>query len=196
MPHRNRGEHDLSRLSDDELIEYLASARAHGDHDSAKLALQMLVFGYMDQVTARVALKVPHDAVDDVAGHALASALTAAFRGRSVGEFRAWLHTIVDRRIADYYRTGRLEVLPMTDEHHALSSGEDEVGAVAVRSVVEDALRELSPVHREAVELYVFGGLSAEETASALDLRAANVHKIAQRFRDRVRAALSEEVMS
>jgi RNA polymerase sigma factor (sigma-70 family) len=193
MPHKQRGEHDLRRMSDDELVDHLRSARAHGDRDGARLALQMLVFGYMDHVAARVALKVPWESVDEVAGHALASALTGAFRGQSVGEFRAWLHTIVDRRIADFYRAGRVEVLPITDEHRELASGEDEATAVAVRSVVEDALRELSPVHRRAIELYVFHGLSAEETAREVDVQPGNVHKIAQRFRDRVRSALNED---
>jgi DNA-directed RNA polymerase specialized sigma24 family protein len=32
----------------------------------------------------------------------VASAIASAFDGKSVGEFRSWLHTILNRRIADY----------------------------------------------------------------------------------------------
>jgi DNA-directed RNA polymerase specialized sigma24 family protein len=193
---------ELRDRSDEDLIAYVRIARTHGDRDGADLALRVLVFGYMDHVSARVALKVPSHAVDEVAGQALISAVTSAFRGESVGEFRSWLHVIVDRRIADFHRAGRVEVVPLLPDHDALASLDDTGGEIAARNVVDAAMAELSEPHRAAVDLYVFDGLSAHETALELAQRFAspanarisadNVHKIAQRFRDRVRASLQE----
>jgi DNA-directed RNA polymerase specialized sigma24 family protein len=190
---------DLHRLSDEDLLAHMRQARDRGDLDSAKRALQILVFGYLDHVRARVALKVPEHVVDDVAGHALLSAVAGAFRGGSVGEFRSWLHVIVDRRVADYHRAGKLELVPLDDHHEAIAARDDEAEAIVVCNVIEAALGELSDLHRSVIDLYVFDGLSAAETARELASRdpdgsqpvnADNVHKIAQRFRERVRGKL------
>ena len=176
----------------------MRTARDRGDLDGAQFAVQILVFGYLDQVRARVALKVPEHAVDEVAGHALISAVAGAFRGGSIGEFRSWLHVIVDRRIADYHRAGRIELVPLEDWHETIAAPSDEAEAMVFQSVVEAALADLSDVHRATIDLYVFDGLSASETASKLAERFSdrepispdNVHKIAQRFRERLRALL------
>jgi DNA-directed RNA polymerase specialized sigma24 family protein len=200
---RPQCELQLHRLSDDELIAYLRDTRASGDLDAARLALHILVFGYMDHVRSRIALKVPAPVVDEVAGHALISALSGAFRGESMGEFRSWLHVIVDRRIADFHRVGRLEIVPLVEEHSGLTSVGDETNAVAVRNVVESAMADLSDVHRAVIDRYVFDGLSADETSRVVarefptpphpPISPANVHKIAQRFRDRLRASLESD---
>jgi DNA-directed RNA polymerase specialized sigma24 family protein len=201
--HTSRSDLQLRRLSDDELVGYLRDARATGDIDGARLALQMLIFGYMDHVRSRVALKVPRHVVDEVAGQAMISAVAAAFRGGSLGEFRSWLHTIVDRRIADYHRAGKVDLVPLAVEHDVIASLEDETGAVAVQNVIEAAMAELGDVHRMVVDRYVFDGLSAEEASRAVaeafpsppnrPISPDNVHKIAQRFRDRVRTLLDSE---
>lgn len=192
----------LQQLSDEELVLYLRGAREHGDVDGARLALRVLVFGYMDHVRARVALKVPRHAVDEVAGRALLSAISGAFRGASIGEFRAWLHVIVDRRIADFHRTGKVEMVALARGYDAVASLEDETGAVVLEGVVEKVMAELSETHRAVVERYVFDGFSAEETARELarlfpghgpKTSPQNVHKLAQRFRDRVRAELGDQ---
>lgn len=189
----------LHQLSDEQLLEHVRAARDTGDLDGARLAVRILVFGYLDHVRARVALKVPEHAVDEVAGHALISAVAGAFRGGSVGEFRSWLHVIVDRRIADYHRAGRLELVPLEDWHEAVAAPSDEAEAMAFQSLIEAALSDLSDVHRAAIDLYVFGDLSAYETSRELEktfsdrehpISPDNVHKIAQRFRERLRALL------
>lgn len=158
---------ELQRLSDDELIARIREARDVGEFEAAKLALSVLVFGHMDNVTRRVALKVPAQDVDQVASSAMISAITSAFNGHSVGEFHSWLHTIVDRRVADYYRRGRLQQVPLPDEHAGDEafwgqgpSVEDETGAIEVQNLVEHLLAQLGPAHREAVELAVFDQLS------------------------------------
>ena len=204
---RNLSDLELQQLSDDELIARVRAARDAAEFEAAKLALSVLVFGHMDSVARRVALKLPSQDVDQVASSAMISAITSAFNGQSVGEFRSWLHTVVDRRVADHYRRGRLEQVPLPDEHAGdvaiwgqLPGVEDETGAVEVQNLVDGVLGELGPAHREAVELAVFDQLSAAEvarqvTASFPDAKmsADNVYKVAQRFRDRLREKLETE---
>ena len=206
-PLRHLSDLELQELSDDELIARLRLARAAGEFDAAKLALSVLVFGHMGNVERRVKLKVPTHAAEFVASNAMISAITSAFNGQSAGEFHSWLHTIVDRRIADYHRRARVEQLPLPDEHIGdeavwgqLPGTEDETGAVEVETLVEGLLDELSLVHREVVELAVFGQLSAADVARELaakfpgeKISADNVYKIAQRFRDRLRDRLESE---
>ena len=203
-PFRHLSDLELQGLSDDALIDHVRRARDAGEFDAAKLALSVLVFGHMDTVERRVRLKVPTHNVEFVASNAMISAISSAFNGQSAGEFHSWLHTIVDRRIADYHRRGRIDQVPLPDENVGddavwgqLPGVEDATGAIEVGNIVEELLAELSPVHREVVELAVFDQLSAADVSAALAARfpgekisADNVYKIAQRFRDTLRHKL------
>ena len=206
-PFRRLSDLELQGLSDDALIGHVRRARDAGEFDAAKLALSVLVFGHMDTVERRVRLKVPTHDVEFVASNAMISAIASAFNGQSAGEFHSWLHTIVDRRIADYHRRGRVDQVPLPDENVGddavwgqLPGVEDETGAVEVGNVVEELMVELSPVHREVVELAVFEQLSAADVSGAIaatfpgeKISADNVYKIAQRFRDSLRRTLASE---
>ena len=68
-----------------------------------KPAIAVLVYGYWDNLVNRARLKLPDADAEDVAAEAIASAIASAFDGKSVGEFRSWLHTILSRRIADWW---------------------------------------------------------------------------------------------
>ena len=206
-PFRHLSDLELQKCSDDELIARVRTTRDAGEFAAAKLALSVLIFGHMANVERRVKLKVPAHAVELVAANAMISAITSAFNGRSVGEFHSWLHTIVDRRIADYHRRGHLEQVPLPDEHVGdetvwgqLPGVDDETGVVEVASLVEELLGELSLVHREVVELAVFDQRSATDVCDEVATRypdervsADNVYKIAQRFRDGLRDRLEGE---
>lgn len=205
-PFDNFSDLELERLDDDALLAYVRRARGAGGLAAAKRALQFLVFGYMRNVERRVAMRVPARDVEDVAAAAMVSAITSAFNGQSVGEFRSWMHTIVDRRVADYHRRPRPTELPLTTEHGSEddSRGQvladlDETGAVLVQQVIDGVLAELGPDHRLVVELYVFERFGARECAQRVSgvfpdakpaMTAANVHQIAHRFRVRVRGEL------
>ena len=200
---RERPEHELARLSDEELIEYIVTAREAGRLDACRTAGAILVHGYWEIVLARVRLKVPALDAEDVAGQAVVSAIASfAFRGASVGEFRGWLHTIVDRRIADYHRARekRPAVGPLPepgDDEGGVWGPEpwivDETGAVDVKSAIDQAFAELNETHQRVVELYGFQDLSAADTAAQIpDMTEANVHQIYTRFRARLRELLGE----
>jgi RNA polymerase sigma factor (sigma-70 family) len=200
---RELPEHQLDTLSDEQLIDYVRRARAAGRHDAMKPAVAELVHGYWDNLVNRARLKLRTDAdAEEVAAEAVASAIVSAFDGKSVGEFRSWLHTILSRRIADWWeaREQKLEKTRLPSEH----PGDEEVwgrepavgfegDALFARDCIGRALSEVEdPRHRQALDLYVFGPHSAADTASIVGdgMTEVNVHQISSRFQRRVRELL------
>ena len=109
MTHRPKrfkklADHELDNLTDEELIAYIRGAYASGDEVAGRRGLSMLVYGYAQIVEGRVALRVPRQDVAEVADGVLVRAIASMFDGSSVGQFRAWLNTITDRAVADFYR--------------------------------------------------------------------------------------------
>lgn len=200
---RELPDHRLQALGDDELIAYTRAAREAGRHEAMKSAVAMLAYGYWDNLVNRARLKLPESDAEQVAAEALESAIASAFDGRSIGEFRAWLHTILSRRIADYWQKRERSVPTETlvSEHQGADEvwgAEPSVGfegeALHARECVQRALEELPPAHLEVVRLYVLGPHSATEAArlAAGAVTEANVHQIASRFQKRVRVLLDD----
>jgi RNA polymerase sigma factor (sigma-70 family) len=201
---RELPEHRLNGLNDEQLIDYLRAARAERRHETMKPAIAVLVFGYHDTLRNRARLKLPDHDVADVVSETMASAVASAFGGSSVGEFRSWLHTILSRRIADYHdaRSRSPKTTSLPSEHQ----GEDDVwghepgvpfegDAQHARDCVRVAYEELeNKRHRRVIDLYVFGPLSAAETAELVgdEMSEANVHQISSRFQKRVKELLEE----
>jgi RNA polymerase sigma factor (sigma-70 family) len=194
-------DHELHRVADDDLIAYIREARDAGELAPARRGLMFLVYGYERDVKRRLSLKVPSHAVDDLAHDALVRALAAAFDGSSVGEFRNWLHTIVDRTVADFYR--RAERRPKETILPSEHAGEDDVwggepsleseaGAVELRIIVEEVLATFNEKHRLVIELHVFQGFTAAEVCDRIKgMSEDNVAQIASRFRAKLRARLA-----
>jgi RNA polymerase sigma factor (sigma-70 family) len=196
-------EHHLQTLSDEDLIAYLRAARAAGSHEAMKPAIGVLAFGYWDTLVNRARLKLPESEVEQVAGEALESAIASAFDGRSVGEFRSWLHTILSRRIADYWqkRERTVKTEKLVSEHQEAEEvwgDEPSVGfegeALHAQECVRNALDELPEAHREVVRLYVFGPHSATAVVERVGdgMTEANVHQISSRYQRRVKELLGE----
>jgi RNA polymerase sigma factor (sigma-70 family) len=205
---RRKTEHELDLLDDDALLEYIAAARAAGDHDAARTALGVLAHRRLPDLIRRISMKAPPADVEDLAMEALASALRSAFDGEHKGEFVNWLNRIADRRIADFHRRPRLEEEALPSEHEEAEEiwGEGAISgdfsaAVDLSAVVEQVYSELSKPHQRVVDLYVFEGHSAAETAEQVNMSMAdlnppmtedNVHQIAKRFRDELRGRLDD----
>lgn len=196
-------ERQLGDLSDEQLVDYLRRAREAGRHDAMKPAVAVLVYGYWDNLVNRARLKLRSDAdAEDVAAEAIASAIVSAFDGKSVGEFRSWLHTILSRRIADWWeaKEQKLDKTRLPSEHQ----GDEEVwgrepavgfegDALFAQGCIRQALEEIDdPRHRRVLDLYVFGPHPAAETAKLVGdgMTEANVHQIASRFQRRVKELL------
>ncbi|MGO9960919.1 MAG: RNA polymerase sigma factor [Solirubrobacteraceae bacterium] len=200
MSFRPLPDHELQQLGDEQLIAYIRDARDAGELAHGRCGLMFLVFGYERDVKRRLSLRVPLHVVDDLAHDALVKAIAAAFDGSSVGEFRSWLHTIVDRSAVDFYRRAgrRPKETPLPSEHHgaedvwgAEPSIESEAAAVELRIVVEQVLRTFNEKHVRVIELHVFGGLTAGEVCDRIEgMREDNVAQIASRFRAKLRARL------
>lgn len=196
-------DYDLEQLSDERLISYVRDARDSGELAVARRGLAILVYGYERNVTLRLLMKVPSEVVEDLAHDALVRAIGAAFDGRSVGEFRAWLNVIADRTVADFYRRReRRPVEQVLPSEHVGDEGvwqqepgiESEAGAVELQMVISEVFATFSNTHRQVIQLHVFDGLTAAETCGRIDgMSENNVAQIATRFRLRLRTELETE---
>jgi RNA polymerase sigma factor (sigma-70 family) len=191
---------DLQHLPDEQLIAYIRDARDAGQPAHGRRGLMIMVVGYERDVKRRLSIKVPAHLVDDLAHDAMVRAIAAAFDGTSIGEFRNWLHTIVDRTAIDYYRRAKRrpkettlpsEHLGEDDVWGAEPAVESESGAVELRIIVEEVLATFNKNHRLVIELHVFGGLTAAEVCDRIKgMSEDNVAQIASRFRAKLRARL------
>jgi DNA-directed RNA polymerase specialized sigma24 family protein len=179
----------LERLDDDALIGYMRAARAAG-HPSAAQALAILVYDRWQNVERRVRMKIPPAHVEDVTGDIIADAVQSAFEGRSAREFVAWLNTIAQRAIADFYRRGAGR-LRAAHEPPPEPVAPPATGEVEVRDAIERVLATLRPEHRRVVDMVVFDDRPALDAARAIDgMTEANAHKIVSRFRAALRGEL------
>jgi RNA polymerase sigma factor (sigma-70 family) len=200
---RELPEHQLDTLTDEQLVDYMRRAREAGQHEAMKPAVGVLVYGYWDSLVNRARLKLRSEAdAEEVAAEAMASAIASAFDGKSVGEFRSWLHTILSRRIADWWESKeqKLDRMPLPSEHlgdEVIWGREPSVpfegDALFASDCIRRALEEIEDSrHRDVIDLYVFGPHSAAEAASIVGnaMTEANVHQISSRFQRRVRELL------
>lgn len=190
----------IIRMSDEQLLAYIAAARSAGAPGAATHGVRHLAFRHVDSVRARVQKKFPEHLVDDVTHDILVEAIASAFDGRTIKQFFAWLNTIVANQIADYWRGKKGKQLNFEKQAVALDADQDDAphdepaakdddGIVELRDIVEALLEELSDSHRQVVDLRV-QGFSSKEVAERTGESVSNVDKIAQRFRDKLRARL------
>jgi len=182
-------DHLLNDLGDEDLIAYLRQAREARNAEAMRAAISVLVFGYWDALVGRARLKLPEADAEDVAGEAVVSAIAAAFDGQSVGEFRSWLHTILNRRIADYHETRkrRPPTDPLPDDWGDGPSVGFEGDALFAAQCLDRAYDEIDERHRRVIDLHLYGRMSARETAEKVGggMTELNVHQIVSRFRRR-----------
>ena len=211
-PFRPLSENELSKLTPDDLIAYIRKATDAGRGDDAKSALSVLCWRFHADVERRIALKVPREDVEDVTMTVILAAIRSAFEGTSVGEFRSWLNRIIDRRgIADLHRSreDKPKPGPLPSEHLVDEeiwgdepAEQDETGRVVLQSLVDETLDELqSDAHRLVIEITVYQGLGAPETADRVNeqmpdletkMSDTNVHQIMRRFRESLSKKLQD----
>lgn len=193
---------EVQRLSEDELIAYIREGRAAGELLAARRALAFLVYGNAPDIKRRLMMKVPERAVEDLAHDALVKAIAAAFHGGSEGEFRSWLHTIVDRTAVDYYRRAqrRPKEAALPSEHADDDDVwadepyiESQAGEVELRIIVDELIGAFNEKHRQVIDLHVFLGLSATQVSERIDgMSEDNVAQVASRFRAKLREMLGK----
>jgi len=156
---------DLAHLSDEALLSLVASS------DEGALAELYDRFG---RVAYGLALRILRD--EALAQDAVQEAFLAIWR--SADRFLAerakastWILTLVHRRAVDLVRREdrrRGEPLESAAEPVAPATTEDEAAIGFERRVVQEALRQLTPEQREALELGYYGGLTQSELAERL----------------------------
>jgi DNA-directed RNA polymerase specialized sigma24 family protein len=204
---REMKDYELDGLSDERLIAYVVRARRAGAMDAARLGLGVFANRRYDDLVFRASLRMPtREDAEDVAMRVIADIFKAAFEGQAVGEAVNFINRILQRRIADWYKTRKeTEELPeeQSDDERkrpdAAVSG-DGTGVVDVADVVAQVYARLeSDHHRQAVDDYVFDGYNARETCDRVNnaypeldppMSEQNVHKIASRFRKELRSEL------
>ncbi len=156
---------DLAHLSDEALLSLVAAA------DDDALAELYDRFG---RVAYGLALRILRD--ETLAQDAVQEAFLAVWR--SADRFLAerakastWILTLVHRRAVDLVRREdrrRGEPLESAPEPTAPATAEDEATLGFQRRLVQEALAQLSPEQRQALELGYYGGLSQSELAEQL----------------------------
>jgi RNA polymerase sigma-70 factor, ECF subfamily len=118
------------------------------------------------------------------------------------GAFRAWLHQIVRRRIADYRRREghapavvggssfamRLAELPFEGEPRSDASAKSENAVGRAMAIVQ---REVEPKTWQAFWMCVVDQLSTEEVAKMLEMTPANVRQCRSRVLRRLRQSMA-----
>jgi RNA polymerase sigma-70 factor (ECF subfamily) len=161
-PHAAR---DLAHLSDEALLSLVASS------DDAALAELYDRFG---RVAYGLALRILRD--EALAQDAVQEAFLAVWRtaDRFLAErakASTWILTLVHRRAVDLVRREdrrRGEPLERAPEPAAPETTEDEATLGFQRRAVQEALAQLSPEQRQALELGYYGGLTQSELAEQL----------------------------
>lgn len=141
---------------------------------------------YVDQIYHYVVRRVGDvELAEDITAAVWEHALAAVGRYEDRGlPFVAWLYRIAGNLVANHYRRARLRrLVPFLGQ----VSAPDSTLEVDERTMVRDALRELSPADQEVLSLHYYAGLAPEEMAVTLGCSVTVVHKRLQRARERLR---------
>ena len=156
---------DLAHLTDEALLSLVASS------DDQALAELYDRFG---RVAYGLALRILRD--EALAQDAVQEAFLAVWRSsdRFLAErakASTWILTLVHRRAVDLVRREDRrhgDPLESAPEPAAAETVEEQATTRFQRRVVQEALRQLTPEQREALELGYYGGLSQSELAERL----------------------------
>lgn len=176
------------QLEDDDADPHILERVRAGSPDAWDVVLRRLY----PRLRAFAARKVPFDDVDDIVSETMMRAVGSIgrFRGDEAG-FDAWMFGIARHVAADHYRRGAR--FRRTDRHRvdvAPAPSDEATLLQADHQRVRAAFDQLSPTEREVLELRVIGGLSPEQTATALGKRAGTVRVAQSRALERLRHLL------
>ncbi len=203
---REKDDHELDKLPDEELIAYVIAARHAENGRAAKLGLAIFAYRRYDDLVWRAKGKLPVGAdTEDLAARVIEGVFKAAFRGEHFGEAVSLVNRIFANKVADFYRKHeRTDQLPEDSEADdqwrpdAATVG-DRTGEFEVQELARERYEALAPHHKLVVDLFVLDGYDASETAEKVNnefpelstpMSDQNVHKIASRFRKDLRSDL------
>jgi RNA polymerase sigma-70 factor (ECF subfamily) len=132
----------------DETLVYRAQ---EGDRQ----ALEQLYQRYFPRVYNRIRALVPAEEVEDLTSEVFLSLVSSLKQFRAKSAFSTWLHTIIKRKVADYYRSraNKGEVDELSPER--LESPANNVASEEERIMVREMLRQLPEHYCEVLLLRV-----------------------------------------
>nr|MBN1230037.1 sigma-70 family RNA polymerase sigma factor [Anaerolineae bacterium] len=180
---------DMHTLSDRELVR----EAQRGSPD----AFAVLYERYLPVVYNRVRYRIPESDVEDVTQEIFISAMKSLRSFKGEAKFSTWLRTLTGRRIADYYRSPRVEKV---DLESAMVNGDrptsenltrpSEAPEIEDRVLLQRALAALPDHYVEIILLRFAEGLQFSEIA---DVRKQSLEATKSLFR-RAIVALREQV--
>ncbi|MDT7549477.1 MAG: polymerase sigma-70 factor, subfamily [Actinomycetota bacterium] len=141
-----------------------------------------------------------YDAADDVAQEVFVAVLTALPRFRDEGKpFAALVFGIAAHKVADAQRAAYRRPIPVADVPDVVDGAlgpEDRALRLADAARAHELLAYLNDDQREILLLRVAAGLSAEDTAAALDMTPGAVRVAQHRALARLRALAASQDMA
>jgi RNA polymerase sigma-70 factor (ECF subfamily) len=130
------------------------------------------------------------DAVQEAFRSAWASRENYRPEQRGGGSERAWMVSILRRRVADHWRKRALRVVSDADAPRELASRDKPAAREPYTDEVQEALGRLPPDWREALLLVVVAELTHQEAADELGVPLGTVLSRVSRARERMREYL------
>ena len=151
--------------SDEELIRAAQAGAAD--------AFGALYERYLSLVYKRVQYVIPEHDVDDVTQEIFIAVMRSLDSFRYEARFSTWLRTVVNRHVADYYRSRNPEALSLDADDSdnerfptmGKLSGTGAMDGLEERILLRQALRDLPEHYREIILLRFADGLQFDEIA-------------------------------
>ncbi|MDQ4059437.1 MAG: RNA polymerase sigma factor [Actinomycetota bacterium] len=167
--------------------EQLLDAVGEGDH----AALRRLYERHAPWLMLRLSRRCSDPGVvEEVLQDTFVAVWRGARRYRGQGQVPAWMWGIGIRRLLDRLRRGRIVPLPQ-EATGAQPSAEEQVLLGVEYGDLADALNQLSPELRAALQATVLDGLTTREAARLLGIPAGTVKTRVMRARQQLREALT-----
>ena len=149
-------------ISDEHLIQLFVQ----GDLQ----AFDSLYHRHIKSVYNRVRYTVPEVDVEDVTQEVFIAALRSLSTFRGEAQFRTWLRTLTNHKVAEYYRRrSRKKENMQVDLHHAEQRGDHgNVNTLEDRIALRRALNKLPEQYREVILLRFAEGMQFNEIAALL----------------------------
>jgi DNA-directed RNA polymerase specialized sigma24 family protein len=209
-----RSEAQLSGLSDEDLVGYVARAKRAGADEHARTATFLLLYRHENRMRRKVQAQLPaflahhSDTVEEwVLAKVWASALKLPLKGESAGEWTNWCKQVVTRQVVSFWRSAQGQALQKEIEwpDQRAVGDDDGVGADTIgepldidalalsldlRAVIDVALGDLNARHRAIVGAAYFEDRPSKDVGAQFGESHANVDQIKKRFRSALRAEL------
>ena len=211
-------EAELARLGDEDLVRYVARAKAARALDHARLAMHLLLYRHERRIRRRVQLALPEflahhsDAVEAyVLDKVWKSALELPLKGESAGEWVNWWKRVVARQVVSFWRSSQGQALER--ETPWPSKREDDEGArrpdpigqeldvdqlvarIDYAGAIAAVLATMNAEHAAIIEAAYFEDRPSKDVATEFGVTVNNVDKIKERFREALRAELERRGM-